>query len=317
MSAASRLDPELLAIVSAMPGMTAQQIASADEQVLIQSFRNAPPALPGTPGIAERDIGIPTRHGAVKARLYRPEGPAALPFVVNLHGGGWVGGTVEQDHARCRALAGQTPCVVVSLDYSRAPEARFPVALDEAEDAVRWLAREGAGMGCNGGRFALCGSSSGGALAASLAQRLCAAGGLVPAAQVLTYPVCDSSGDYPSWRDFASGYLLSADMMRWFWRMYAPEEAQRIDGEAAPMRAKTLRGNVPTLVVTAECDILRDEAEAYAARLREAGARVACTRYPGMIHGFISVAPAHPASLAALRECSQFLATAFGAVPPR
>lgn len=311
MSATPQLDEAMQEIVAAMPGMTAAQIDAADLAELIQGFRKAPATSPEIPEVSERDISIPTRHGTVRTRLYRPASPGPLPVLVNLHGGGWLGGTIEQDHARCRFLAERTPCAVVSVDYALAPEHPFPVALEQADDVVLWLAADGATLGGVPGRIALCGSSSGGAIAAALAQRLARRGDTAPAALVLTYPVCDSSGDYGSWRAFASGHLLTADMMRWFWRLYAPREAQRLNGEAAPMRAARLNGSMPTLVVTAECDILRDEAEAYAARLRAEGGSATFTRYPGMIHGFISVAPNHPASIAALEECARFLREAF------
>jgi len=313
MTAKSPLDSAMQAIVAAMPGLSEKDIAGADFRQLIQGMRRAPVTAPGDQGLAEREISIPTRHGSVRTYLYRPVGSEALPVLINLHGGGWVGGTIEQDHPRCRKLSRDARCLVVSIDYSLAPERQFPVALDESEDVVRWIAEEGRSLGGDAGRFAFCGSSSGGAIAAALSQRLARSGGPLPVAQVLTYPVCDSSGEHPSWLEFGSGYLLSADMMRWFWSLYAPNENQRLDGEAAPLRAADLSGAIPTLIVTAECDILRDEAEAYAARLREAGARTVCKRYPGVIHGFISVAPDHPASIDALDRCSHFLRAAFDA----
>lgn len=311
MSGVARLDPAFLPIVAAMPGLTRAQIDASDPAELVRDFRRPPALSPPHPEITEQDLSIETRHGPVRVRIYRPVGAASLPLLLSLHGGGWVGGSIEQDDARCRLLAARTPCVVVSVDYGLAPENRFPVALEQAEDIVERLRGQGALPGCDAARFALCGSSSGGAITAALAQRL-ARRGTPPQVQVLTYPVCDSTGDYGSWREFAEGHLLSAAMMEWFWSTYAPDPAQRLDGDAAPMRASDISGAVPTLVVTAEFDILRDEAEAYAARLAEAGANVTCSRYAGMIHGFISVEPTHPESISALEECSRFLRTAFG-----
>src|SRR5690606_8104390 len=124
-----RLDDAMQAIVTAMPGMSAAQIAGADPVALVQGFRRVPESLPADPAVQEKDISIPTRHGPVRARVYRPGSAGALPLLVNLHGGGWVGGTIEQDDARCRHLAERTPCLVVSLEYGLAPEHRYPVAL--------------------------------------------------------------------------------------------------------------------------------------------------------------------------------------------
>jgi len=306
-AASARLDPAIGRLAAAMPGLSARELAAREPAELLRSFRAQPPASQPDPAVAEEDVHVPTRHGEVRIRVYRPLSGEASPVLVNLHGGGWVGGTIEQDDPRCRFLAREVRCAVLSVAYSLAPERPFPTALEECEDVFGWIVENARRLAVDASRIALCGSSSGGALAAALSLRLVRKGGPQPVGQVLTYPVCDGGFDYPSWQEFAEGYLLSADMMRWFWDQYAPHPHQRADPDAAPLRATDLAAAVPTLLVTAECDILRDEAEAYADRLAAAGAKVRRHRAPGVVHGFISLAPGLPQTRAALGECASFL----------
>ncbi|MFJ2744944.1 alpha/beta hydrolase [Streptomyces sp. NPDC087440] len=254
-----------------------------------------------------------TAGATVRTYVYRPAGAAAdLPAVVYLHGGGWIlGGPATHDRL-VRQLATRIRAAVVLVDYSHAPGARFPVALNESEAVVRWLRREGRRVGIDPARVAVAGDSAGGAMAAALAVRAERWPGPRLRAQVLLYPVTDAGMNTASYREFATGYSLTARTMRWFWEAYVPDPAARLDPAAAPLRATDgqLAHVAPALVVTAEADVLRDEGEAYAYRLRAAGNRVLATRYPAIVHDFLSrnnLYATHAAH-AALRQVTDFLA---------
>jgi acetyl esterase len=237
---------------------------------------------PGEPVAEARDVIIPTAGGDLRIRTYRPE--ADLPGVVAyLHGGGWMMGTLESYDAPLRALANASRALVGSIDYRLAPEHRFPAAVDDTLAGIRWLAAHAGELGGDGSRLAVAGDSAGGNLAAVAALRL--RGELPLRAQALIYPIIDSALDTPSYREFAEGHGLSAASMRRFWSLYL-DGADGGHPDASPLRAQDLTGLPPAYVLTAEEDVLRDEAEAYAATLREAGVPTELVRWPGTIHGF-------------------------------
>jgi acetyl esterase len=237
---------------------------------------------PGEPVAAVRDAEVPSPAGATPLRLYRPEGEGPLPVVAYLHGGGWVMGDLPTYDTALRALANASGAVVAGVEYRRAPEHRFPAALDDSLAAIRWLAA------CDdedvdGSRLAVAGDSAGGNLAAVAARRL---RDEVPLRlQALIYPVCDAGLNTPSYREFQARFGLSAASMRRFWNLYL-DGADGSDPDASPLRAADLAGVAPAFVLTAEADVLRDEGEAYAAALREAGVPCELERWPGVIHGF-------------------------------
>jgi acetyl esterase len=210
--------------------------------------------------------------GGVPARLYtdRTGGPALL----YAHGGGWVMGDLDTHDGLCRRLAAATGWAVLAVDYRRAPEHPYPAPVDDVERALGWLRR-------SADRVAVCGDSAGGHLAAAVARRARDAGRPV-AAQVLLCPVLDPAMAYPELDD----YGLHRDEMRFFWDAFAPPGTDRADPDVNPSVADPA-GLPPTLVVTAELDVLRDEAERYAVRLQEAGVPVVCSRYQGVNHGFV------------------------------
>jgi len=189
----------------------------------------------------------------------------------------------------CRALANGARCVAVSVEYRLAPEHRFPAAAEDAYAATCWVAANAASLGVDPARVAVAGDSAGGNLTAVVALMARDRGGPPLVQQVMIYPVTDSVFDTPSYRDNGSDYLLTKDAMVWFWGHYASSAADRVSPYAAPLRAETLNGLPPALVITAEYDPLRDEGEAYATRLRAAGVPTMLTRYPGMIHGFFGM----------------------------
>ena len=251
-------------------------------------------AIEPAPVGAVADRAIPGPAGDLPVRIYRPDpGPGSLPALVYFHGGGHVIGNLDTHDATARNLCNGAGCVVVSVDYRLAPEHKFPAAAEDAFAAVRWCAAHGAEIGVDPRRIAVGGDSAGGNLAAVAALMARDAGGPAIRLQVLVYPVADYACDTDSYRTYAEGYgMLEAQSMRWFRDHYLRGEADRIDWRAAPLRAGDLSGVAPALVLTAQCDVLHDEGEAYARRLRAAGVEVEHRDCEGMIHGFFTMAPA-------------------------
>jgi acetyl esterase len=248
--------------------------------------------LAGEPAPVARveDRTIPGPAGAIPVRIYTPEGAGPFPVLVFYHGGGWVIGNLDGADRPCRSLCAGSGCVVVSVDYRLAPEHRFPAAADDAYAAAQWVSAHAAEIGADPVRLAVGGDSAGGNLTAVVALMARDNGGPAIAFQLLIYPVTGCDLDTGSYRDNAEGYLLTRAAMEWFWGHYVPAEAARRHPYAAPLCAEDLSGLPPAFVVTAEYDPLRDEGEAYAERLRQAGVPVTLKRYAGMIHGFFQLA---------------------------
>jgi acetyl esterase len=255
------------------------------------------------------DRTVPGPAGPLPVRVYTPEGEGPFPIVVFFHGGGWVVGTLDSYDPLCRALAAATPAVVVSVDYRLAPEHRWPAAAEDAYAATLWASRNAATLGGAQHRLAVAGDSAGGNLAAVVALGARDRGGPAIGFQLLVYPVLDATGDTASWREHADGFYLTAAGMRWYWDHYLGE-ADGTAPDASPLRAAFLGGLPPALVVGAEHDILRDEGEAYAARLREAGVQATATRHAGMVHGFFRWRAVTPTADQALQEAAAALRSA-------
>jgi acetyl esterase len=270
---------------------------------------NGPPA----PVAAVADRLVPGPAGELPVRVYTPEGEAPFPIVVWFHGGGWVVGTIGTYDPLCRALAASVPAVVVSVGYRLAPEHRWPAAVEDAYAATRWASGHAAELGGVRHRLAVAGDSAGGNLAAVVALGARDRGGPPVAFQLLVYPVLDAAADTVSWGEFADGYYLTAAGMRWYWDHYLGGADGRAP-DASPLRAAFFGGLPPALVIGAEHDILRDEGEAYAARLREAGIAATASRYPGMVHGFLRWRAVTGAADAALQEAAAALCSALA--PP-
>ncbi|GIJ71290.1 alpha/beta hydrolase [Virgisporangium ochraceum] len=233
--------------------------------------------------------GGPT--GGVMVRVVRPAGATAdLPVVLYIHGAGWVFGDAHTHDRLVRELAVGADAAVVFPEYARSPEARYPVAIEQCYAAAQWIARGGgARHGIDGSRMAVAGDSVGGNMSIALTLLAKQRGDVTFRHQVLFYPVTDASFDTGSYQRFATGYFLRQDAMRWFWDQYTTDENECAQITASPLRATThdLAGLPPALVITAEADVLRDEGEAYAARLRTAGVPVTAVRYNGIIHDFV------------------------------
>ncbi|WP_113700132.1 alpha/beta hydrolase [Nonomuraea lactucae] len=232
--------------------------------------------------------GGPT--GSVRARIVRPKGAVGpLPVVVYIHGAGWVFGNAHTHDRLVRELAVGAGVAVVFSEYDLSPEHRYPVAIEQNYAVARWVVTAGADKGLDGSRVAVAGDSVGGNMAIALTLMAKERGDVPLLAQVLFYPVTDAGFDTGSYGQFAEGYFLRRDAMRWFWDQYTTDESERAQITASPLRAGTeqLAGLPPALVITAEADVLRDEGEAYAAKLRAAGVPVVATRYLGVIHDFV------------------------------
>ena len=244
-------------------------------------------AGPAEPVAAIEDRLIPGPGGDIPLRAYTPEGGPPLPALIYFHGGGWVVGTTDTYHVSSRALANATGCKVIFPTYRMAPEYKYPAAVEDCYATLKWVAENAAAIGVDAQRIVVAGDSAGGNLAAAVALMARDRGGPAPAFQLLLYPATDADGDTPSAREFAEGYLLLKDDMPWFWNHYLPNKKAADEAYASPLRAKDFSGLPPALVVTAECDVLRDEGEDYAARLKKAGVPVTQRRVDGTIHGFL------------------------------
>ncbi|WP_042424925.1 alpha/beta hydrolase [Streptacidiphilus anmyonensis] len=256
----------------------------------------------------------------VRLRLLRPAFAAeaeVLPVILYLHGGGWIAGSPSTHDRLLRELAAGAAAAVVFVDYDLAPEAPYPVALRQARAAARWVARHGRARGLDASRMAVVGDSAGGNLAAALTLLARQDDAFSFVQQVLLYPPLAAECDTPSFRRFARGYVQSADYLRRLWQQYVPDPARRTEPTAAPLHADPglLAGLPPALVVTAEADVVRDEAEAYAARLRAAGVPVTATRYLGTVHAFV-VLDALRDTPAARAATAQIVATLRDALHP-
>lgn len=250
----------------------------------------------------------------IPLRAYTPaEGRGGpRPALVYFHGGGWVLGDVGSVDGICRRLANASGCVVISVDYRLSPEHKFPGPLSDCFEAVWHVFDEPETFGVDRRRIAVGGDSAGGNLAAAVALKARDRGDLPLAFQLLIYPITDHAFDTPSYRENAEGFGLTREMMAWYWDRYLASPEDGRSPLASPLRAPDLSGLPPALVITAGFDVLRDEGEAYAARLREAGVPVALSRYGGMIHGFLQMADGFDRARAAVREAGDALRAALG-----
>lgn len=233
------------------------------------------------------DGEIQSTSGSLRIRIYRPPGEPTRRAILWLHGGGWVIGDLDHADNDCRGLCLETRSTVVSVDYRLAPEHRFPEALEDAYSALEWLGAELASVPGTQ-QLVVGGDSAGGNLAAAVCLMARERDGPAVDNQLLLYPVTSSECDTPSYRDFAEGYLLTREVMQRFWSLYTRTPDAARESLASVLRARELQALPAATFVLAGCDVLRDEGEAYAGRLRLAGVPVDVLRYPGQLHGFWS-----------------------------
>ncbi len=308
------LDPQAKAFLdqmTAMGGPPLHTLSVPDARALMVALAG----MSGTSGVPLAKVAnrtIPGNGGPIPVRVYTPEGSDPFPLLVYYHGGGWVIGNLDTHDSVCRELAHGTECVVVSVDYRLAPEHRFPAAADDCYTALQWVAAHAAEIGGDPKRIAVAGDSAGGNLACVTALKARDKGAPALVFQLPVYPVTDYSCDTPSYHENATGYLLEADAMAWFWGHYLGRESDGESSYASPLRADDLRGLPPALVITAEFDPLRDEGEAYAKRLTDAGVPTRLRRFDGMIHGFFGMSAIMDQAKTAVAESCAALREAFG-----
>ena len=304
------LDPQARTVLDQMAALGVPAMNTLAPEVARANVEAAP--RPQGPEVHRvEDQSFPGPAGDVPVRVYTPEGAGPFPALVWFHGGGWVIGSPSMSDATMRIIANEVGCVAVSVDYRLAPESKFPAAADDCYAATKWVADSAAALNVNGGKIAVGGDSAGGNLAAVVSLMARDKGGPPLSLQVLVYPVIDRDYSRPSYRENAEGYLLSKEMMVWFWDLYLRNEADASNPYAAPIKAADLTGVAPALVITAEFDPLRDEGEAYGQRLADAGVPTVCSRYDGMIHGFFGMVEAIDRSRVASKEASDALKRAF------
>jgi acetyl esterase len=278
------LAPESRAIFVAFSELGLDQIETDSAAELRRASLAERPLMGPKPEVARVDeVAIEGPAGPLELRIYEPPGGGPARSILWMHGGGWVIGDLEHTDVDARGLCRDTNSRVVSVGYRLAPEHPFPAGLDDSYAALAWLAAE-IDVGRAPGGLTVAGDSAGGNLAAALCLLARERGGPAIARQLLIYPVTDCACDTDSYRRFGEGYLLSAADMRWFWDSYAGPGGP--DPLASVLRAADLAGLPAATVVIAGCDVLRDEGEAYAARLAEAGVPVDVLRYPGQLHSF-------------------------------
>ena len=267
--------------------------------------------------VAERWVTVPADGGDVRVRIVTPPGAKGpLPTILYMHGGGWVLGNAGTHDRLVRELAVGARAALVFVEYTRSPEAHHPVAIEQGWATARWIVANGAAEGLDARRLAVAGDSVGGNMAAVLAILAKQRGGVTFVHQSLYYPVTDAGQDTDSYREFADGPFLSAKGMAWFWDCYLPDRTRRADVTASPLRAtpEQLAGLPPALVVVDENDVLRDEGEAYARRLTQAGVTTTSVRYNGILHDFMMLNPVRgtQATTAAIEQAVTVLRKALG-----
>lgn len=313
-----RMDPEMQAFNQRM-----EQRAAAQPPIRLELPFDRPRALTealnlplseGGPVLAESgDRWLPVRGRRIQCRVHVPDGPGPHPVLLYIHGGGWVWNSIDTHDRLMREYAAAASCAVVGPDYALSPEAVFPQALEECEAVLRWVAEHGAEWGLDSARIVIGGDSAGGNLAAALALSVRDGGApLRLVGLLLNYGVFDSRLDTPSYREFASGYGLTEERMRFYWNAYAPRAADRLNPLAAPLRAD-LAELPPCLLHIAELDVLASENHAMAAKLQAAGVAVETRVFPGTVHGFLRAVGEVGAARRAVAEGADWLRARFSA----
>ncbi len=296
------LDPQARRLIDALSATPFPADPTPDERRAQTQLRNLR---------RSEDRVIPGPGGPLPIRIYSFAAPQLLPVLVYFHGGGWVTGDLDTTDLRCRQLSDWAECIVVSVDYRLAPEHPFPAGVDDAYAATAWVGENASSFGGDAARVAVGGDSAGGNLAAAVALLARDKGAPRLAFQYLAYPVIDCDLNTASYLENAEGYMLSRSGMAWYWDQYVPEVSQRGHPLASPIRAASHAGLPPALIVTAEFDPLRDEGEAYAAKLKTAGVPVELRRYDGLIHGFFNMTGAIDQAKVALMDSARSLRAAF------
>ena len=288
------------------PEVLLEYMRANDEQAKMAAVESAATLPVGR--VEER--AIPGPAGAVSVRLYVPEGRGPFPVLLYLHGGGWVSGNLDTEDSGCRYFCRQIGCLVLSVDYRLPPDHPFPAGLEDCYAAACWLAGQAAQSGGDPARLAVCGASGGGNFAAAIALMCRDRGGPSLCFQALFVPVLDFDLTTPSWQDYDGCMIYSPEFLL-VRNLYLPNVGDHIHPYAAPLLAPDLRGLPSTLIITAECDPVRDSGERYGRRLQEAGVKALVSRYDGVPHGFTGMRTLTPLAEQALGEAVSALRGAF------
>jgi acetyl esterase len=309
------LEPSAQAIVDAtsQPPFLYELEPAAARKVLDDLQAGPVDTLP----IEDEWITVPADVGDAKVRIIRPVGSSGiLPVIIYMHGGGWILGNAGTHDRLVRELAVGAHAALLFVEYPNSPEARYPVAIEQGYATAQWVVREGASHGLDATRMAVAGESVGGNMTAALTLMAKERGDVTFVQASIYYPVTDAAMDTASYDEFAEGYYLTRKAMEWFWDAYIPNLEQRDEITASPNRAtvEQVTGLPPTLLFVDEADVLRDEGEAYAAKLRMAGVPVTTLRYDGVVHDFmlLNAMSEAKATRAAIAQATAFLREAFG-----
>jgi acetyl esterase/lipase len=282
------LEPASQRVVEATAGPPfLHELSPAEARAVLDELQTAP--IDKVP-VDDRWTTVPADVGDVRVRIVRPrDAVGTLPAILYMHGGGWVLGNADTHDRLVRELTVGTGAAVVFVEYDRSPEAHYPVAIGQGYATAQWIVREGAANQLDPNRIAVAGDSVGANMTAALTLMAKERGDVRFVHQSMYYPVTDAAMDTGSYEQFAEGYFLTAKMMAWFWDAYEPDVARRLEPFASPLRAsdEQLAGLPPAFLMVDEADVLRDEGEAYAARLRAAGTPVTTVRYDGITHDFM------------------------------
>jgi len=309
------LEPSAQSVVDATstPPLLYELEPAAARQVLEDLQAGPVDKLP----VEEEWITVPAEVGDARVRIVRPVDVAGpLPVIVYMHGGGWILGSAATHDRLVRELAVGARAALLFVEYPNSPEAHYPVAIEQGYATAQWVVREGAANGLDARRMAVAGESVGGNMAAALTLMAKARGDVTFVQTSMYYPVTDAAMDTDSYDEFAEGYYLTRKSMEWFWDAYTTDPDERAEITASPNRAtrEQLEGLPPTLVIVDEVDPLRDEGEAYAAKLRMAGVSVTTVRYDGVVHDFMLLDAMRDANAtrAAIAQATAVLRAALG-----
>jgi acetyl esterase len=307
------IDPAARALIEAMatgfPKLHEMPSGTEARRRIVEAMHDVEPDREPVHHVEDRAIAVD--GGEIAVRIYRPSDDCDLPVVVFFHGGGWVLCDLDSHDAMARRMANTSGCIVVATDYRLAPEYRYPTAADDCYAALKWVAENATSFGGDSSRLAIFGDSAGGNLAAVVAQMARDNGTPALRLQVLAYPVIDARCDSNSHRTIGRDYMLWTEEVQWCWQQYLTAADDGEQPYASPIRAASLAGLAPALVITPEFDPLRDEGEAYAQALEDAGVPTHHTRYDGMFHSFLTFTNLLPAADRAHEEIAAALRSAF------
>jgi acetyl esterase len=308
-----RLDPQAEALLQGMAKMNIPPLHTLTPTQAREMWRKMAALSSEPEAVANvENLTITGPGGQIPVRIYTPRGDGPFPILVFFHGGGWVICDLDTHDNLCRSLTNRACCVVVSADYRLAPEHKFPAAVEDAYAATQWVVNNANRINGDSARIAVGGDSAGGNLATVVAVMARDRNGPGLIYQLLIYPPTDvSSADTDSHRNYEGGYFLAKGDGEWFCDQYLNCEEDRLNPLVSPLLTPDLSSLPPALVITAEFDALRDEGESYAKRLKEAGVSVKCTRYKGMIHGFMSMDGLLSQARTGIEEASAALREAF------